>query len=300
MMHATYFNAKRILVTGGAGFIGSHLVDALIIHGAQVTVLDNLVTGNIQNLESAWPHITFIQGDITDKQACIEASKDQEIIFHLAAQVSVPDSVVSPALCHATNVTGTFNLLEACRLHAITRFIFSSSAAVYGPYEGICHENSPCNPMSPYGLSKYIGERYCALYTQLYGIQTIALRYFNVYGDRQSPHHPYAGVVAQFRHRLAHDLPITIYGDGSQTRDFVPVSYVVEANMCAAHHVSNNLNARIINVASGKSISLLSMLQHLQEKEFPNYKGTIYFAPARSGDIHHSQADATLLQKMLA
>lgn len=290
---------KHVLVTGGAGFIGSHIVDALLEQECQVSVLDDLSTGNLENIASVLPRITFIQGTITDAQLCLTATQGCDVVVHCAAQISVAESVQFPAQCQAINVQGTFNVLEACRINGVSRFIFSSSAAVYGNHEGICSESIPCSPTSPYGLSKLIGEQYCQLYSQLYGLKTIALRYFNVYGPRQNPLAPHAGFVARIRHQMAQEQTITLYGDGLQTRDFVPVEDVANAVVKSAQLSNEYMNGKPINIGSGKSISLLEMIAIIREKEFPDYKKSPRFAPARSGDIRHSLADCQQLRRFL-
>ena len=290
---------KRILVTGGAGFIGSHIVDALLAEECQVSVLDDLSTGNLENIASVLPRIAFIQGTITDAQLCLSATQACDVIFHCAAQISVAESVQLPAHCQEVNVQGIFNLLEACRINGVSRFIFSSSAAVYGNHEGVCSETTSCTPTSPYGLSKLIGEQYCQLYSQLYGLKTISLRYFNVYGPRQNPLVPHAGFVARIRHQMKHNQAITLYGDGQQTRDFVPVEDVANAAIKSAQLSDNCMNGKPINIGSGKSISLLEMIDIIREKEFPDYKLPFHFELARSGDIRHSLADCQQLRRFL-
>jgi len=289
---------KKILITGGAGFIGSHLVDAMIAQGAHVTVLDNLSTGNLENIAQWLNDITFIHADITNYDVCVSATKGQDIVFHLAALVSVVESVEQPLACNAINVLGTINLLQACTINKIDRFIFSSSAAVYGNHEGICSEELVCTPTSPYGLSKLIGEQYCRLYTQSYSLKTICLRYFNVFGPRQNPLAPHAGFVSRVRYNMAHNLPITIYGDGQQTRDFVPVTAIVKANSAVATIDEQYLDGHALNVGSGKSISLRSMIEHIRQQEFSHYQQPLTFAPARRGDIKHSQADCRKLHEL--
>ncbi len=285
-----FYRGTSVLVAGGCGFIGSHLAATLVTLGADVTVIDDLSTGSKDNIENIKHNITFMQASITDQQACIEATKDKKIVFHLAAFISVPQSVKEPHVCHHINVDGTFNLLEAARINGVERFVFSSSAAVYGCQEGICSEDMPCSPESPYGFSKQIGELYCKQFAQQFGINTVALRYFNVYGDRQNPHGHYAAVVAKFKHQMKHNLPITIFGDGTQTRDFIPVDKVAEANLRLGMLPGAQMNGDIFNIATGNSINLLELIELLRQ-EFPAYAENIIFAPARPGDLKYSQAD---------
>jgi nucleoside-diphosphate-sugar epimerase len=288
---------KRTLVTGGAGFIGSHLVEELVRHGALVTVLDNLSTGTLDNLPGVLPYINFVEGTIIDKHLCNTLARDQDIIFHLAAQTSVPHSVEAPDICWQTNVTGTLNLLEAARTNKARRFIFSSSSAVYGPQAETCHEESLCNPVSPYGLSKYMGEQFCTLYASTYGLETVSLRYFNVYGERQNPHAHYAAAVAAFRYKMKHNAPIQVYGDGSQVRDFVPVARVVEANILTASLPYHSLFQKVYNVATGTSISILQLIDQLKQ-EFPTFTGSISFLPERAGDVRATKADCSALHAL--
>jgi nucleoside-diphosphate-sugar epimerase len=203
----------------------------------------------------------------------------------------VPQSIEEPQQCYDINVAGTSNMLEAARAHLVSTFIFSSSAAVYGPYEGQCYENQSCNPTSPYGTSKLIGELLCMQYRTHYNIATVALRYFNVWGERQNPHGPYASAMARFSHSIQHNMPITIFGDGSQTRDFISVVQVVEANlnlgMTAPRLTDKLADKPIFNIATGKSVSIVNLLDQLK-KQYPHYSGTISFLPARPGDIKHS------------
>jgi nucleoside-diphosphate-sugar epimerase len=287
----------RVCVTGGAGFIGSHVVEQLVHLGAHVTVLDNLSTGSLENINVAKSSVRFIQGSVTDYQDCLQATHNAKIVFHLAALVSVQESVASPLLCHTQNVTGTATLLEACRENKVERFVFSSSSAVYGNLEGIATEDSPCKPLSPYGFSKLIGETVCKEYAQLHGLQTICLRYFNVYGPRQNPHGSYAAVVPKFQHQLAHNLPITIFGDGTQTRDFIRVEDVAKANLAVALLSKEQMQGTVFNIGTGKSITLLALIEKLKA-QYPQSTSQIQFLPARSGDIVHSIADCRKYQQI--
>jgi len=286
----TFYNKKRVLVTGGCGFIGSHLAEKLVELGARVTILDNLSTGSFENIKHIQHQISFLEHDITNSTHCAAAVKNNPIIFHLAAFISVPESVEKPQACFDINITGTNNLLEAARLHSAHTFVFSSSAAVYGPRDGVCSETLPCNPTSPYGTSKRIGELLCMQYRTNYNLATVALRYFNVWGARQNPHGPYAGAMARFSYNMQHNIPITIFGDGSQTRDFIPVSQVIEANLNLGMQAKNLVSDPIFNIATGKSISIVKLLDQLK-KQYPHYTGTISFLPARPGDILHSSAN---------
>ncbi len=293
-----YYKDKKVLVTGGCGFIGSHLVEKLVSYGAHVTILDDLSTGSLENIQSCKDKIFFIQGSITDKEVCRSAVADNTHLFHLAAFISVPQSLEDPSTCHTININGTFNILEASRGTHVQRFIFSSSSAVYGTPEGKCSEESPCNPESPYGFSKLIGEELCLQFNHCYGLETVALRYFNVFGDRQNPDGQYAAVVAKFTNLINQNRPVTIFGDGLQTRDFIPVDQVVMANLLVGMAPSNALKERVFNVATGKSITLLELFEQLKER-FPHYQLAPQFLPARSGDIKESSADCSRLAGLL-
>ena len=284
------YHKVPVLITGGCGFIGSHIAEQLVAEGALVTILDNLSSGSLQNIEHIHKNVTFIEDSITNITACINATKNQQIIFHLAALVSVPLSIQKPQLCHEINVNGTFNLLEAARINKVKKLLLSSSSAVYGDTTTPCHEQMSCNPVSPYGFSKLIDELICQQYSSTYGIETIILRYFNVYGPRQNPHSSYAGVVAKFNHNMQHNKPITIYGDGLQKRDFIHVNKVVQANLALAR--SNIGSGEIFNIATGTSITLLDLIEQLK-KEHPLYNNDIRFEPARLGDLKISQADCS-------
>lgn len=288
----------KILVTGGAGFIGSHLVETFVGQGAQVTILDNLSTGSLENLKTVKDNISFIQGDIKNLDECLKASSQKEIIFHLAAMISVAESMKNPQACYETNVAGTMNMLEAARQNKVKRFLLSSSAAVYGPQEKPCHEEMLCTPESPYGHSKLLGEILCKNYWQNYKLETVCLRYFNVFGQRQNPHGDYAAVVAAFRNCMQENKPITIFGDGTQTRDFIAVEDVVAANLSLAEASTQKVAGQVFNVATGLSISLLELIDTLS-KDFPDYKKELIFKPARSGEIKHSVALCRKYQQVI-
>jgi UDP-glucose 4-epimerase len=284
-----FYQQKSVLVTGGAGFIGSHLVEALVRAGAHVSVLDNLSTGTLDNLSAVLNHVTFIQGDVTSFSSCMAATQNQQVVFHCAAMTNIKESMERPRNCIKINVQGTANLLEASRIHRLERFIFSSSAAVYGSSNQACTETTPQKPASMYGCSKQLGEQLCAHYCTFFNLRSICLRYFNVYGPRQHPTSPSAGVHTIFNHAFAHNLPISVYGDGHQTRDFISVHDVVEANLLMAQLPCSELNGQAVNIASGTSISLNDILITLK-KTHPDYTETITYQPARVGDITHSNA----------
>jgi UDP-N-acetylglucosamine/UDP-N-acetyl-alpha-D-glucosaminouronate 4-epimerase len=286
----TFFYNRPVLVTGGAGFIGSHLVEKLVELGAYVTVLDDFSTGSLENLASVSDAITIQRASITDRAACLQATKGASVVFHLAAFISVPDSLHNPLQCYEINVQGTLNLLEACRINNVTRFVFSSSAAVYGSGHELCAEDSATTPESAYGTSKLIGEFLCQQYARNFGLKTICLRYFNVFGDRQNPQGSYAGVVAKFKDQMRNNYPITIFGNGQQTRDFIPVGNVVAANLNLALLADGEMTGQAYNIATGTSITLLELVE-LLKKDFPTYQEPVRFLPARAGDIQRSAAN---------
>jgi UDP-glucose 4-epimerase len=293
------YKNKKMVVTGGAGFIGSHLVEALVARGAQVTVLDNLRTGKLENLTNVRSNITFVEGDIRDKEACHNVLTGADAVFHLAAQVSVPESLHNPDECFQINVSGTFNLLEAARIHTIKRFVFSSSCAVYGEKNQPCVETMNCSPSSPYASSKFLGEQLCQQYAAIFQVPTVCLRYFNVFGPRQDPSSEYAGVIAKFRDKMLKNEPITIFGDGSQTRDFVPVKQVVQANLESVLLSPELCTGEPINSATGTSTSILELFTDYK-KMSPGYTHQPTFAPARQGEIKYSEADCARYHNLLA
>lgn len=287
-----------VLVTGGAGFIGSHVVEHLVHNGAYVRILDNFSTGKYENIMHLQEHIEIIEGDITDYQTCLKATEGIAIIFHLAAQVSVPGSVDDPQYCFKTNIDGTINLLEAARLNNCKRLVFSSSSTVYGCQDGtFIEDKTPVKPESPYGLSKLIGEMLCRQYYDVYGIETVSMRYFNVYGQRQDPAAPYAAVVAKFLECMQYNKPIPIYGDGYQTRDFVTVEEVAKANLLFGMLPEEIICGNVYNIATGKSMNLFELAEMLRQ-EFPLFNAGFEFKPARPGDVKHTCADCSKYQQL--
>ncbi len=277
----------RSLVTGGAGFIGSHLVEALVKRGHSVRVLDDFSTGKRANLASVADRIELIEGDIRDRGAVQAAVRGADWVFHQAALVSVPLSVADPATNHTINVDGTLTVLEAARLEGVKCFVYASSAAVCGNSAGLPKvETMPVDPVSPYGLAKSIGEQYAQLYAQLYGLRTVGLRYFNVYGPRQDPRSPYSGVISIFVDHLANGIEPTIYGDGQQTRDFVFVSDVVRANLLAAD--AGEAAGQVLNVSTSRATTILELWETLQS--FAGSRLHPRFEDERRGDVRHSQA----------
>ena len=283
-----FYTNKRVLVTGGAGFIGSHLVEKLVSLGARVTVLDNFSSGNINNLKSVLSSVSLFYADVRTEYSCSKATVGQDVVFHTAGFISVAESVKNPKVCYDINVQGTAHMLEACRKNDVKNFVFSSSSAVYGQKNGLCNEDDPVDPQSPYASSKYDGETLCKEYAQTTNMNIAILRYFNVYGERQSADGSYAAVVARFSQQLKTGQPVTIFGDGKQTRDFIHVSQVAQAN--ALLGMRDDLKGDVFNVGSGKSITILELIEQL-EKELNVKSAELTFSPARQGDIVHSHAN---------
>ncbi len=284
-MNLTFDN---VLVTGGAGFIGSHLVEALVAKGCSVSVLDNLTSGSLVNLAKVEEQIRFHKGDIRDPQLLNEVSKGCEIIFHLAAEVSVPRTIEDPVETTMINVMGTLSVLEAARKNKVKRVVFASSCAVYGEgSQGPKQESMSPEPLSPYAVQKLNGEFYARLYYELYGLETVCLRYFNVYGPRQDPSSAYSGVISIFLTRAISAEKPMIYGDGNQYRDFIFVKDVVRSNLMAGK--SDRAVGRIFNIASGKFIRINQLWEIISQQSGLNIRPD--YQPPRTGDIVESVAD---------
>ncbi len=287
---------KLYLVTGGAGFIGSHIVEALVKRNDRVRVLDDLSTGKRANLAQLEDRIEFIEGDICDYKTVRRAAEGVQIVFHEAAIPSVPRSVSEPQLNHETNVNGTFNVLLAARDAGVKRVVYAASSSAYGE-TGIeaKREDALPSPLSPYAVAKLAGEFYCQVFRHVYGLETVALRYFNVFGPRQDPSSPYSGVISKFvTALLAGETPV-IYGDGEQSRDFTYVANVVEANLSAAE--SEAAVGQVINLGLKQRTTLNQLLAELQKIIGTNV--TPRYEPPRAGDIRHSLADITRAEQFL-
>jgi UDP-N-acetylglucosamine/UDP-N-acetyl-alpha-D-glucosaminouronate 4-epimerase len=286
----------KILVTGGAGFIGSHLVEALLAKGHRVTVLDDLSTGHAENLRPFGRKVALVRGDCADESAARKACRGVSAVFHLAAMPSVPRSVKDPLLSHRTNATATLTMLVAARDAGARRFVYAGSSAVYGDLPTLPkREDMPTRPLSPYGLGKLAGEHYVRLFSTLYGMETLTLRYFNVFGPRQDPGSPYSGVISLFVTALIEGRRPVIYGDGRQTRDFTYVANVVDANLRAL--TAKGLRGQTVNVATGKRISLLDLHRELSREL--GVRLAPERRPTRAGDIKHSQAAITAARHLL-
>ncbi len=289
---------QKALVTGGAGFIGSTLVRELVKRGVSVRVLDNVSSGNLTNLEGLGKKLEFVEGDIRNAVACRNACRGVEAVFHMAALVSVPQSVADPILSESINSGGTLNLLIAARDCQVKRFVFSSSSAVYGDTELIpTPETTPAFPTSPYGIQKLMGEHYARTFYQLYGLETVALRYFNVYGPGQNPASAYAAVIPKFLTRHFSGQTSVIFGDGEQTRDFCHVKDVVQANILAAETSMSEAIGSVFNVACGSRISVNELI--LKMRESLGTELSTDYQSERSGDIKHSGADISKIVSKL-
>ena len=288
---------QKCLVTGGAGFIGSNLAERLISDGVRVRVLDNLNTGFMENIKPFLGDIEFKQGDVRDLDTLQEVMVGVEVVFHQAAVVSVPKSVDDPIEAAMVNDLGTLHVLETARRAGVRRVVFASSCAVYGDLPQLPkRENMETRPLSPYAASKLHGETYAFLYSDLYGLETVCLRYFNVYGPKQDPTSPYSGVISIFMDRAVQGALPTIYGDGEQFRDFVYVADVVQANLLAAYR--DNIAGAVINIGTGSSVTVNSLWENISQ--FAGVEGEVERAEERPGDIRESIADISRARELLA
>lgn len=303
---------RRWLVTGSAGFIGSHLVEALLRVGQDVVSLDNFATGYRRNLdevraavgEHAWQRHRFVEADITDLAACRSACKDVSIVLHEAALGSVPRSIADPLLTHASNATGFLNMLVAARDAGVTRFVYAASSSTYGDHPGLPKvEDAIGRPLSPYAVTKYVDELYADVFGRCYGVASIGLRYFNVFGARQDPEGAYAAVIPRWVDAMLRGTPVVIHGDGETTRDFCYVSNVVQANLLAATTGEAAAINQVYNVAVGGRMSLNALYATLQSLLGARHSGRTFAPPVhedfRPGDVRHSQADISKAKRHL-
>jgi UDP-glucose 4-epimerase len=282
----------RVLVTGGAGFIGSHLVRACLEAGEDVRVFDDFSTGTRDNLRELGREIEIVEGSVVDAPALERAARGCEVLYHHAAIASVPRSVEDPLGSHAVNATGTLHVLEAARRAGARRVVYASSSAVYGDDPELPkREDMPPRPRSPYAVQKWLGESYCEQYARLYGLESVPLRYFNVFGPRQDPSSMYAGVIPLFVTALCANVPPRIFGDGLQSRDFVYVGDVVAANRAAAQ-AKTSANGEPVNVGRGESTTLRELLAACASA-LGVPRPTPSFEAERTGDVRHSQADVS-------
>lgn len=284
-----FMETSKILVTGGAGFIGSNIADELIRQGAKVVILDNLVTGFRENLEEIKGDFNFIEGDLNDDVKLKQAIEGVEIVFHQAALPSVPRSVENPQETHQACVNGTFNLLLKAKENNVKRVVYAASSSAYGDKETLPKvETMLPEPLSPYAAAKLMGEYYCQVFSRVYNLETICLRYFNVFGPRQNPSSQYSGVISRFIDALMSGKTPIIFGDGETTRDFTFIANVVDANIKAAQ-TSKGIG-EVMNAANGERISLNELLEVLKKITGKESVSADY-QPERKGDVKHSQAD---------
>lgn len=284
-------------MTGGAGFIGSNIAAALVSQGARVRVIDDLSTGHLENIEEIGGDVDFVNASLEDEATLRRALEDVELVFHEAAIPSVPRSVENPRQTHIASVDSTFTLLLASRDKRVRRLVYAASSSVYGDQPTLPKEEKMLpEPLSPYAVAKLVGEYYCQVFTRVYSLETISLRYFNVFGPRQDPSSQYSGVISRFISALLKDEQPVIYGDGEQSRDFTYIDNVVDANLKAAE-TTRGLGS-IINVATGQRISLNQLLSDLKDLTGKNHLNAIYQEP-RVGDVVHSLADISRARELL-
>ena len=285
------------LVTGGAGFIGSHIAAALIDRGARVRIIDDLSTGYRENVEDVGGDIDFIQASLTDRQAVRRALEDVEWVFHEAAIPSVPRSVATPEETHEASVNATFSLLLAARDQKVRRLVYAASSAAYGDQPQLPkREDMRPDPLSPYAVAKLVGEYYCRVFSRVYGLDTVSLRYFNVFGPRQDPGSQYSGVISRFIDAALNAKQPTIYGDGEQSRDFTYIANVVDANLKAAE--SDSAVGQVINIANGERVTINEVFE-MVKKLTGRVNLEAEYAPPRTGDVRDSLADLSLARSLL-
>src|SRR4051812_16329673 len=286
---AAVASGTRVLVTGGGGFIGSHLAERLLALGCEVRILDSFATGRRENLADLGD-AELVEGDVQSYERVHTAMRGCEYVLHQAALPSVPRSVQDPLMTNVVNVTGTLNVLLAARDSGVRRVVFASSSSVYGPgLELPKREDLTPRPVSPYAVSKLAGESYCRAFSSVYGLETLALRYFNVFGPRQDPNSQYSAVIPRFIDRARQGLPVTVFGDGTQSRDFSYVDNVVEGNLRAMG--AERADGQVINVACGERITLLDVVEELQE--ILGHEIGVRHEERRLGDVPHSVADVS-------
>ena len=286
----------KYLVTGGAGFIGSHIVEELVRVGEEVRVLDNFLTGKKENFDSCLAQIELVEGDIRDNKTCREAVNGMDYVLHQAALPSVPRSVSDPITSNEINITGTLNMLSASKEAGIRSFVFASSSSVYGDDQRLPKlEGHEGQPLSPYALGKATGETYCRIFSQLYGFNTISLRYFNIFGPKQDPFSQYAAAIPNFVTKILNNEQPIVYGDGEQSRDFTYVSNVVDANILACK--TDDVSGMAFNIACGSRTTVNVLIQEIRtilDKDTPSN-----YTDPRPGDVKHSHADISKAQDLL-
>jgi len=288
---------EKFLVTGGAGFIGSNICRELISQGCFVRVIDNLLTGKKSNLAGIIDKIEFIEADMGDEIAARSAMKDIDVVLHQAALPSVPRSIDDPAATHRHCVDATFTVLLAARDAGVKRFVYASSSSAYGDTPTLPKvETMPAQPLSPYAVAKLVGEYYCSVFYNVFGLETISLRYFNVFGPYQDPTSQYAAAIPAFVTAILKDQPPTVFGDGHQSRDFTYIDNVVEANLLAAQ--ANHTAGEVVNIACGKAITVNEIIEVINDLVGRNIKPI--YDPPRPGDVKHSLADIGLAKKTIS
>jgi len=287
---------QKYLVTGGAGFIGSNICRRLIAEGCSVRVVDNLLTGKRGNLTPIVGKIDFIEADVGAPEVARSAVKDIDVVLHQAALPSVPRSVDDPALTHQHCVDATFTLLLAARDAGVKRFVYAASSSAYGDTPTLPKvETMAPDPLSPYAVGKLVGEYYCSVFSRVFGLETVSLRYFNVFGPHQDPASQYAAAIPAFVTAILRDSPPTIYGDGAQSRDFTYVDNVVQANLLAAR--AGNTHGEVINVACGEAVTVNAIIGAINELLGKDIQPI--YAPPRPGDVKHSLADVTAAKELI-
>ena len=285
------------LVTGGAGFIGSHIASALVANGARVRIIDDLSTGYRENISEIGGNVDFVEGSLADESALQKALEDVELVFHEAAIPSVPRSVENPRQTHIASVDSTFSLLLAAKERKVRRVVYAASSSAYGDQPSLPKvEDMLPDPLSPYAVAKLVGEYYCQVFTRVYGLETVSLRYFNVFGPRQDPSSQYSGVISRFVAALLSGERPVIYGDGEHSRDFTYIANVVEANLKAAE-TTKGVGA-VINIANGERITLNQLLKEVQQLTGKT-DVSVDYKPPRAGDVLHSLADITRARELL-
>lgn len=286
----------KFLVTGGAGFIGSHLVSRLLAEGQSVRILDNFSSGRRSNLETFAGQVEVIEGDLRNVSDCQKACAGVEVIFHEAAVPSVPRSVADPVTSHQANIDGTFNILLAARDAGCRRLVYAASSSAYGDVAELPkRETMRPLPLSPYAANKLVGEYYCQVFANCYNLETISLRYFNVFGPRQDPKSQYAAAIPAFVTSIMRGESPTIYGDGEQTRDFTYIDNVVQANLLASK--APGVKGQVVNIACGQSTSVNAIIREINTLLGTNVPPN--YVPARAGDVKHSLADITAAQELI-
>jgi nucleoside-diphosphate-sugar epimerase len=287
---------EKFLITGGAGFIGSNICSKLVSQGCFVRVIDNLLTGKLSNLAPIIDKIEFIHADMGDGKIAREAMKDVDIVLHQGALPSVPKSIDNPAATHKHCVDATFTLLLAARDAKIKRFVYAASSSAYGDTPTLPKvETMPCKPLSPYAVAKLVGEYYCSVFSKVFGLQTISLRYFNVFGPHQDPTSQYAAAIPAFVTSILKEKQPTVYGDGMQSRDFTFVDNVVQANLLAAR--AKQTAGEVINIACGQAVTVNEIVEMINAAVGKNIKPK--YVPSRPGDVKHSLADISLADKLI-